>query len=369
MAAVYQYQIDSAVDHLWMSTQSKFNALELLARIRAANATPSSESKSNGQVSDDNNLTRNSHGNNFQKGIDAAALFGGNSNSARDTNFNPVNSFAAKNIHGSYANNMHSDIPSEHVIPSIYDRTKNDSFAAPRNNQNNNMEYLSRNRSDIGNNNYQTQNLGYDNVFLNNGNNQNGRFTNIEQQPSPSAALQGIGNNSYRNVYDLDDDFIGSNDTDQIDVIQYNNPNNNHRTNQSDNNNNPDNNNNANNNANNSIYHNSRYNDTAGSDEESLALCDSSSNNRSIDIRRNFNANRDFDSSNFSDAIVPKNSPFTEELYEELHRLRLENIQLTKKNKSLILEKNDVEKSAHENKTKNEDIIATLRCKYQPIFF
>ena len=56
-------------------------------------------------------------------------------------------------------------------------------------------------------------------------------------------------------------------------------------------------------------------------------------------------------------------SPITAEIHEELNRLQLDNFTLNRKIRILTIQKSEIERRNRETKIKNDDIIATLRCK------
>ena len=60
---------------------------------------------------------------------------------------------------------------------------------------------------------------------------------------------------------------------------------------------------------------------------------------------------------------IKNNSSVPPEIYEELNNLRIDNIALNRKIKILTIQKSEIERQNRETKIKNDDIIATLRCK------
>jgi hypothetical protein len=60
---------------------------------------------------------------------------------------------------------------------------------------------------------------------------------------------------------------------------------------------------------------------------------------------------------------IKNNSSIPPEIYEELNKLRIDNISLNRKIKILTIQKSEIERQNRETKIKNDDIIATLRCK------
>ena len=95
------------------------------------------------------------------------------------------------------------------------------------------------------------------------------------------------------------------------------------------------------------------------------------SNNRTNHTTHNYIANSDADTIPYSapynipyDFADTRNiSPITAEIHEELNRLRLDNSTLNRKIRILTIQKSEIERRNRETKIKNDDIIATLRCK------
>jgi hypothetical protein len=448
-----------------MSTQSKFNALDLLSRIRAANATASSESKSYNPNADGNLTTSSPESNNFQNIDKTVTPMKEKKMNSTDTNSNqPDDSPNVKRsirIRGNLSRSIDAfrDIPSPNVTGAFsLDDARRESFSSKRREKKKNFEYsyqdqvdsygngefskqiknipqhllLNQNAS-VSKNKYQYQNQdqGEDDQYENRNQNQNQnqndnendyissnmnskrRFNDSSQQKKQNVPQNNKNvpqhtelGRSFKDVYDTDDNY-GTGEYDnmlqssqnhgfdqnmnnyhensngdrgyysnnnylnnQNNSIKKNNYNNNSNNSNNDNSINNDNNNSNNsNNNNNSNDSNRKYNNSnnnryvlsPGSDE-SFNLINDSNLNQSMEIKRNFNSNRDFECIN-STEIVIKNSPFTEELYNELNKLKLENDLLIKKNRMLQNQKNEIEKIASENKTKNDDIITNLRGK------
>ena len=64
----------------------------------------------------------------------------------------------------------------------------------------------------------------------------------------------------------------------------------------------------------------------------------------------------------FDYSDIKSNSPIAAEIYEELNKLRLDNSSLNRKIRMLTIQKSEIERRNREAKMKNDDIIATLRC-------
>jgi hypothetical protein len=65
---------------------------------------------------------------------------------------------------------------------------------------------------------------------------------------------------------------------------------------------------------------------------------------------------------------IKNNSSIPPEIYEELNKLRVDNIALNRKIKVLTIQKSEIERQNRETKIKNDDIIATLRCKCMCVY-
>jgi hypothetical protein len=439
-----------------MSTQSKFNALELLSRIRAANATASSESKSYNQP---NIMTLSPELSNFQNIVQTASPLKGKSKNTTNANsYQPDDSVKRKGSIRSRGNLSRSidafrDIPSPDVTGrfSLDDTRRESSSAKRRESKNKNFENSYQDQVDsYGNAEYskqmqnvpqhllQNQNVTvpknihqdqnqdqYENESKNQHKNENDyisspkhskeRLEDSLQQNNQNVVHNSTNvpphtglNRSFRDTYDTDDNYgtgefgnilhSAQNHVFEQNISNYhsnsnsgcysnnnnlnnhnnsikknsNNSNNNNINNNDDVNNynynySDDNGNNMSNNSNNntSIGSNGKYNNRyamSPCSDDSFAMINGNRNNLngSMEIKRNFNSNRDFEYINSAEIVV-KNSPFTDELYNELNKLTLENESLKKKNKILQNQKNEIEKVALENKIKNDDIITKLR--------
>jgi hypothetical protein len=439
-----------------MSTQSKFNALELLSRIRAANATASSEGKSYNQP---NIMTSSPELSNFQNTDKSASpLKGKNKNTTNASSYQPDDSVKRKGSIRSRGNLSRSidafrDIPSPNVTGrfSLDDTRRESSSAKRRESKNKNFEYSYQDQVDsygnaeyskqmqnvpqhllqnqnvnVPKNIYQDQNQDqYENEKKNQNQNKDendyisspkhrkGRLEDSLQQNNQNVLQNSTNvpphtglNRSFKDIYDTDDNYgtgeFGNvfhsaqnhgfdqnisdyhsnsnsgyysnnnnlnNHNNSIKEYCKNNNNNSINSNNDVNKNNysDDNGNNISNNSynNTSIGSNGKYNNRyamSPCSDDSFAIINNNRNNlnSSMEIKRDFNSHRDFEYID-STEIVVKNSPFTDELYNELNKLTLENESLKKKNKILQNQKNEVEKIALENKIKNDDIITKLR--------
>ena len=377
-----------------MSTQSKFNALELLARIRTANAASSSQSKSYYPNNDGNLVTPNPDSSNFRNmGKSATPIKQINTT---DTNsYQQDSAIKAKEAIRNRENFSRSidafrDVPSPNVIPFSFDDTRREEgYSAKRKEKIESFEYFNQLDSPYGSRAYSSQKASQHvhqniphNRFQNQNQNQNQsdyESSNINSRrefedfqhndkniPEPSRTFkdtyeseENYVNGDYDSIfhsaqnhgfdqstsdYQTNSGFYSNNNLQNINEKRHRSDNSNNISNNSSNN-----------------KQNNKYSESPISDE-SFGAANNQNLNHCREIKRNFNSNRDFESSNSADIII-KNSPFTEELYNELHKLKLENNSLSKSNKKLQIQKSEIEKIALENKIKNDDLVASLRGK------
>ena len=330
-----------------MSVQSKFNALELLTRIRAANALIPDGQPSGDSIhavrSPDNLANRN----------DGVA----------------VNRSAYDGIVDSKINSpLTSQSSSQNKAPSNISNTLNTqsvagSFSPMRNIINANVDQTKKYGS-----NQQGFALGTPSPGAGESVNESRRFAFPDQPSFLNSPVHDGVITRYKDTYDLDDDWNAKNGRKRIGNDSL------HQYNQNISQNIPDCNNQSQGvkNKNNNHDQNKQSIRSDLSHEERFSPSNINfNNNRSNHTTPNYVANSDADTIpynapynilyDFSDA---RNiSPISAEIHEELNRLRLDNLTLNRKIRILTIQKSEIERRSREAKIKNDDIIAKLRCK------
>ena len=332
-----------------MSVQSKFNALELLTRIRAANALIPDGQPSGDSIhavrSPDNLANRN----------DGVA----------------VNRSAYDGIVDSKINSpLTSQSSSQNRAPSNISNTLNTqsvagSFSPMRNIINANVDQTKKYGS-----NQQGFALGTPSPGAGESVNESRRFAFPDQPSFLNSPVHDGVITRYKDTYDLDDDWNAKNGRKRIGNDSL------HQYNQNISQNIPDCNNQSQGvkNKNNNHDQNKQSIRSDLSHEERFSPSNINfnfNNNRSNHTTPNYVANSDADTIpynapynilyDFSDA---RNiSPISAEIHEELNRLRLDNLTLNRKIRILTIQKSEIERRSREAKIKNDDIIAKLRCK------
>ena len=398
-----------------MSTQSKFNALDLLARIRtanaSANASSSSESKSGHLLGDNSESPPSSNSKrNNRPGASPASVSG--SGYLASSNFpSPVmaevKSFGLE--HHSDRNEVQKINMNSPVFSAARDSAAHGSYTPMMGNYDSHQQHYDSQQQNIrsvpntiryAESQNSNQNSDSLDSFQNKNQKSDQKFSVQYFSGSPPAIGKNVlselcqkdsitnviptsefSSRNYRNRYEFQDENSRNDAVFSKSLLEYD-PNDNIQMK-----NIPSKINNQNNLLNNSFNYSGRdSNNSSGSMSNSAArrieIVNENSmqfspilsekrnhalynkSNKYIDAKRNINENSDFDSSNTQIMTVYKNLPFTDDVYAELQKLKTENLELTQRNKMLLIEKRKSEISAAECKTKNEDIIANLRCKY-----
>ena len=392
-------------------SQSKFNALELLARIRADNVLSSSlDSGQNPSSASQNKIYNSNHkaSNGFDDKIGAVEF---DSNKQDNSNQNrSIDSISNNNSSSSSSSNNANF------------NDKNDPNNHSRSNNSHNVFEDGASRYYIPHQ-YESPTNPYNKIETYTDNKKSEHFKNRIKSARNTFGIDDVISNSYKNIYNTNDDEIisdkdyfslirgneggndnNNNDTDNDNTCNdYHNSHNNIHKNSNSNDNNDNynnsnnncnkkinnrNNNNNNNNNNNSdksnINNNYNFDDNNNNIDNNYGIDDNNDNYfvREKEHRNNFliedeiernskHGNdtpnllqiRDFDSPhNFSTSTVITKSNYHDDLYDEINKLKNENTRLQKLNKNLTIAKIEFEISAQESKKKNEDIISNLRC-------
>ena len=392
-------------------SQSKFNALELLARIRADNVLSSSlDSGQNPSSASQNKIYNSNHkaSNGFDDKIGAVEF---DSNKQDNSNQNrSIDSISNNNSSSSSSSNNANF------------NDKNDPNNHSRSNNSHNVFEDGASRYYIPHQ-YESPTNPYNKIETYTDNKKSEHFKNRIKSARNTFGIDDVISNSYKNIYNTNDDEIisdkdyfslirgneGGNDNNNYDTDNeytcndYHNSHNNIHKNSNSNDNNDNynnsnnncnkkinnrNNNNNNNNNNNSdksnINNNYNFDDNNNNIDNNYCIDDNNDNYfvREKEHRNNFliedeiernskHGNdtpnllqiRDFDSPhNFSTSTVITKSNYHDDLYDEINKLKNENTRLQKLNKNLTIAKIEFEISAQESKKKNEDIISNLRC-------
>ena len=393
-------------------SQSKFNALELLARIRADNVLSSSlDSGQNPSSASQNKIYNSNHkaSNGFDDKIGAVEF---DSNKQDNSNQNrSIDSISNNNSSSSSSSNNANF------------NDKNDPNNHSRSNNSQNVFEDGASRYYIPHQ-YESPTNPYNKIETYTDNKKSEHFKNRIKSARNTFGIDDVISNSYKNIYNTNDDEIisdkdyfslirgneggndnNSNDTDNDNTYDnyHNSHNNIHKNSNSNDNDNNDSYNNSNNNCNkkinnrnnndnnnnsnsdkNNINNNYNFDDNNNNIDNYYGIDDNNDNYfvREKEHRNNFHMEdeiernskysndtpnllqiRDFDSPhNFSTSTVVTKSNYHDDLYDEINKLKNENTRLQKLNKNLTIAKIEFEISAQESKKKNEDIISNLRC-------
>ena len=397
------------------ATQSKFNALELLARIRADNVLSSSFDSGHKQP----NVSQNSvAGLEFSPDNDGYSGLTGFDSINRDVRSHNPSIDPAINLKSrdSYPSHVKDDKNETALLSSGYDsfdsggrgrnndrnEEKDESIHARNNNDTQNINngmYGNNRRSNYNSHHYRTPNTTIDNKNFSRDESNHDNLKNYIQ----SSEVDNNPANSYKHTYDTDDNDDSVSGKDYFNLILNNghtSNNGNEDRSRSDNNNSNNNNNNNNYNNNSSIRNRNDNNDlnhSSGKNNRDYYDLNENgyygnvnhyrnsrdmqdevrTNNMNIDFQRENNRENnnnlsnhlrisdfDHDQNNCSNVIVSK-SNFSDALYDEINKLKIENKKLEKINENLIIEKIEFEVLAKENKKKSDDVISNLRCELE----